>query len=238
MTTQQRRLPASPARQQRQLLIIGAIVVVAVVAVIAAIALSGTLSSSEIDYSAIPQSRTEDGAYVLGSPDAPVTIIEFADFACPHCQDYHGTVQQFIKDYVQTGKAKFEYRSFPTAGGALTDFASRVLECADNESPGAFWKGYKLFYDLAMTARFTDDIGRVAAREFGLNYADVLDCTNTAQQVRTDVNFGTSMGVSGTPAVMMRVNDGDAQWITYNGVTYSRGSVPGNVLAAVVDSYQ
>jgi hypothetical protein len=52
------------------------------------------------------------------------------------------------------------------------------------------------------------------------------------------VNFGASNGVSGTPAVMMRVGDGPAQWINYNGVTYNRGSVSFDVLAAVINSYQ
>src|SRR4051794_33993937 len=42
-------------------------------------------------YSDIPQSRTEDGAFVLGDPDAPITIIEFLDWGCPHCQAYKPT---------------------------------------------------------------------------------------------------------------------------------------------------
>src|SRR6188474_1184283 len=57
----------------------------------------------ENPYADIPFSRTEDGAPVLGNPDAPITIIEFADFACPFCQRYEPTMQEFIQEYVATG---------------------------------------------------------------------------------------------------------------------------------------
>lgn len=239
MTTSSKRMPAASApQQQRQLLIIIGIVAVVAVVVIAAIALSGQIASSNINFAEIPQSRTSDGAFVLGDPNAPVTIVEFADFGCPHCQNYHGDITRFIEEFVTTGKAKFEYRSFPTAGGPITEFASKVQECAEQQRPGAYWEAYKLYYDLALTARFNEDAHRIVARELGLNYSDILQCTERATQVRTDVNFGASNGVSGTPAVMMRVGDGPAQWINYNGVTYNRGSVSFDVLAAVINSYQ
>src|SRR5688572_1885482 len=44
-------------------------------------------------YADIPFSRTVDGAPVLGDPDAPITIVEFADFACPPCQRYQPTME-------------------------------------------------------------------------------------------------------------------------------------------------
>lgn len=48
---------------------------------------------------------------VLGDPDAPVTIIEYASFTCPHCADFHETVLKDIKrDYVDTGKVRFIHR--------------------------------------------------------------------------------------------------------------------------------
>ncbi|MGQ9910017.1 MAG: thioredoxin domain-containing protein [Candidatus Flexifilum sp.] len=67
----------------------------------------------------LPQSRTPDGGFVLGDPDAPITIIEFADWACPHCQDYHTTISALIADQVAAGRAAFEFRILPTAGRDL-----------------------------------------------------------------------------------------------------------------------
>ena len=189
-------------------------------------------------YTSLPHSRTEDGAFVLGDPAAPVTIIEFADFGCPHCQTYKSTIDQLVDQYVATGMARLEYRSFPTAGGAITEFASKVQECAEQQRPGAYWDAYVLYYDLALMGRFNDDAHRTVARELGLSYSDILQCTETASQVRNDVNFGVANGVAGTPAVMIRIGDGDAQWIVYGGVTYNRGGVPFEVLAAVIESFQ
>jgi protein-disulfide isomerase len=47
----------------------------------------------------------------LGSPDAPVTIIEYASFTCPHCANFHKDVFKQLKaDYIDTGKVRFIYR--------------------------------------------------------------------------------------------------------------------------------
>lgn len=114
-------------------MIIAIVIVIAVAAVGALILISGRTTASNIDFSAMQPSRAEDGGFVLGNPDAKVTIIEFADFGCPHCQEYKPTIDDFIKNYVQTGKAKFEFRIFPTAGGAMTEFAGRIADCIDQQ---------------------------------------------------------------------------------------------------------
>ncbi|MBL4751136.1 MAG: DsbA family protein [Amylibacter sp.] len=47
----------------------------------------------------------------LGSPDASVTMIEYASFTCPHCANFHKDVMPQLKtDYIDTGKVKFIYR--------------------------------------------------------------------------------------------------------------------------------
>lgn len=231
-------IPARPAARNNQIIVIGAIIAVSVVALIGLIALSGQSGAVDVDYSAIPQSRGEDGAFTLGDPNAPVTIIEFADFACPHCQTYHPTMTRFVNEFVVTGMARFEYRTFPTAGGDLTLFAGRVQECAEEQQPGAFWAAYDLFYELGGTNRYTEDMGRELAQREGLSYSDLLSCvTDLAEgqsQVNADINFGRQNGVSGTPAVLARIGDGPAQPITFGGVTYDRGQVPFDALAGFV----
>ena len=48
---------------------------------------------------------------VMGSEDAPITIIEYASFTCPHCASFHENVLAPLKaDYVDTGKVKFVFR--------------------------------------------------------------------------------------------------------------------------------
>ncbi|MDA8230625.1 MAG: DsbA family protein [Magnetospirillum sp.] len=71
---------------------------------------------------------------MLGKPDAPVTIIEYASLTCPHCAHFAETVIPKIKtDWVDTGKAKFLYRDFPTAPAELSVGASMIAQCAGPE---------------------------------------------------------------------------------------------------------
>jgi protein-disulfide isomerase len=47
----------------------------------------------------------------MGNPDAPVTVIEYASFTCPHCRSFHeGAFKQLKTDYIDTGRIHFIYR--------------------------------------------------------------------------------------------------------------------------------
>lgn len=227
----------TPRNNQQQTLIIGAIVAAAVLAVIILIALSGRASTSSIDFSTLPQSRTAEGGFVIGDPNAPITVIEFADYACPACHNYLPTVEQFISEFVVTGQAKFEYYVFPTAGGASTAFAGGIAECADEAQPGAFWTAYTRFNQLAQEGRY-QDAPRIFVSELGLSYSDLLTCQEEASLVSDGVALGQSLRVEGTPGVRVRFGDSAPTFITYAGQTYDRGGVPIDVLRAVVQSAQ
>lgn len=48
---------------------------------------------------------------VMGAEDAPLTVIEYASFTCPHCRSFHeNTFKQVKENYIDTGKVKFIYR--------------------------------------------------------------------------------------------------------------------------------
>lgn len=60
---------------------------------------------------AAPATPIEIVDYGLGPADAKVKIIEYASFTCPHCATFHANVfPQLKKDYIDTGKIRFEYR--------------------------------------------------------------------------------------------------------------------------------
>ena len=51
---------------------------------------------------------------VLGQPDAPVVMVEYASATCPHCAEFHEKVLPLIKsEYIDTGKVRFIFREFP-----------------------------------------------------------------------------------------------------------------------------
>tara|TARA_B110000208_G_scaffold83593_1_gene106155 strand:+ start:255 stop:914 length:660 start_codon:yes stop_codon:yes gene_type:complete len=48
---------------------------------------------------------------VMGAEDAPITMIEYASYTCPHCRSFHkGAFQNLKTDYIDTGKVRFTYR--------------------------------------------------------------------------------------------------------------------------------
>ncbi len=68
----------------------------------------------------------------LGKPEAPITIIEFASFTCPHCAHFHNTALGDVKkDLIDTGKAKLVFRDFPLDGMAVK--ASMLSRCVSPE---------------------------------------------------------------------------------------------------------
>lgn len=187
------------------------------------------------DTISVEYSRGDDGAFVMGSPDAPITLIEFADFACPHCQRYRPAISQFIETYVETGRARLEFRFFPTAGGEMTILAAQAAECADEQRPGAFWQAHELLYEYALSGRYTSRIPGQLAGDLALDEAAILACMETADQIAIDVAFARAVGVSGTPAILIRYAGGLPQFIEVDGVTYNVGGPDFGILSAAVE---
>ncbi len=65
---------------------------------------------------------------VLGDPDAPIELIEYASYTCPHCASFHANVFGQLKtDYIDTGKVRFIYREVYFDKFGL--WASMVARC-------------------------------------------------------------------------------------------------------------
>ncbi len=70
---------------------------------------------------------------VLGDPDAPVTVIEYASMTCSHCASFHtDTLPQLKEQYIDTGKVKFVLREFPLDN--LAAAASLLARCVDQDN--------------------------------------------------------------------------------------------------------
>ncbi|CCG42552.1 DsbA family protein [Magnetospirillum molischianum] len=85
--------------------------------------------------SAVPMAWAAEETYpidqVLGRPDAPLTIIEYASTTCGHCATSHKTVLPRLKaEWIDTGRAKLIYRDYPTGPRALSLGASMIPHCA------------------------------------------------------------------------------------------------------------
>ncbi len=223
---------ASP-NQSRNRMIIGGVIGLAVIAAVIFIVISLNNSSNQVavgQYADLPQSRLADGGFVIGNPDAPVTIIEFADYACAHCQEYLPTMNKFTEDYVKTGKAKFEYRILPTAGGETTVFVGNILVCMESQKAGTFWKAHDLLFQQAMAGNYDSAMLRNLANDLGVDYAEALNCSQTQTQVNTDTALANQLNVHGTPAIRVRDASGKAGSLILNGQAYDTGGPSLDVL--------
>jgi protein-disulfide isomerase len=83
--------------------------------------------------------RAKTSDVVTGKADAPVTIVEYASLSCPHCSHFFiNTLPQLATKYIDTGKAKLVFRSFPLNDPALK--AAELVQCVPAESREAFVK--------------------------------------------------------------------------------------------------
>jgi protein-disulfide isomerase len=160
-------------------------------------------------YSDIPQSRTEDGGFVLGYQDAPLTIVVFEDFFCPHCQSLHPTMNEVVEAYVRTGVAKYEWRALATAGGERLNEVARLLECAEEQRTGAFWEGYLVTYEQTIGGAFPSDAAAFYADTLNLDEGELLSCAENAEQYLYDGMLANELGAMGTPAIYVRYSNGD-----------------------------
>ena len=74
-------------------------------------------------------SQTADGGYVMGNPDAPIKIVEFASLTCSHCAEFSKESHEEIKrDFIDTGRVSLEVRNF--IRDPLDATAAAVIRCA------------------------------------------------------------------------------------------------------------
>lgn len=72
---------------------------------------------------------TPDGGYVMGNPDAPIKIVEFASITCSHCADFSKESHEELKrDFIDTGRVSLELRNF--IRDPLDATAAAIIRCA------------------------------------------------------------------------------------------------------------
>jgi protein-disulfide isomerase len=141
---------------------------------------------------------------VLGSADAPVTIIEYSEYLCPFCRTFALETFPLIEEqYIDTGKVRFIFRDFPVHGQPAVVMAM-VAECAADQ--GKFWEMQSFLWERYDTWSQSEDILATVqgyADELGLDtekYTSCLQEGTAIDRIIEDYNIGVQDGVTGTPA--------------------------------------
>lgn len=137
------------------------------------------------------------GHPALGPKDAPVTIVEFADFQCPYCKASEATVNQLQTKYGD--KIRLVHMDYPLPFHSHALDAAKAARCANEQ--GKFWPYREaLFADQTKLA--PDDL-KATAKKLGMNSAEFDSCFSSAKydaQIKADQAAGEKVGVDGTPA--------------------------------------
>ena len=145
---------------------------------------------------------------IKGDTNAKVTVIEFADFRCPFCEQWFQNIEpNLMKDYVDTGKVKFAFRNYAFLGPAST-LAAEAGECANDQ--GQFWAWHDYMYqhqpDESDTSMYTNDNLSQIAGNLGMDssqFATCLSSKDASDKAAKDLSEGQTAGVSGTPTTFV-----------------------------------
>jgi protein-disulfide isomerase len=193
--------------------------VFAAVAVVAGgYALSGFNSQSSLPNNplvgaAIAQEAEVDTSTItemtLGVEDAPVTLIEYASYTCPHCANFHNdTFKKLKADYIDTGKVKFIYREVYFDRYGL--WASMIARCNGPEKffgiTDLIYKGQSDWARAGGASEIVDElrkIGRLAGLENDQLEACLQDGTKAQTLVTWYQENATEHGIESTPSFIL-----------------------------------
>lgn len=146
---------------------------------------------------------TNLNGFVLGRPDAPLTMVEFTDLQCPFCRQYVTvTFDDIKKNWIDTGKLRYISRDFPLDFHPQAMAAARAARCAGEQ--GKFWE---MRLGLMRNANLLSPeyMTRTAA-EMKLDTKAFATCTASSKfdaEIHAETQEGTRIGVSGTPTFVI-----------------------------------
>ena len=216
---------------------IGAIAVVVAV-VLGSAALRGGSSEVVIPAGIAERTARQQGP-VLGEEDAPVTIVEYFSFNCPHCADFAlDTAPRIEKEFIDNKSVRFEARPLAAEGKILA--ASEAVECAGDQS--RYWD-----YHDVLFANFDQDpegaykSGRLKeyAEKLGLNtesFNSCLDSHKYQQMVIDESKAAVQAGLESTPTFFIGLTkDMKAETVFYAGEKTISGAETYEVFKAAIE---
>lgn len=145
---------------------------------------------------------------ILGDPNAPITVVEFADFGCEFCRLFHLRTFGALKaEYIDTGRVYYVYKDLPVTSrqGAI---AAQAAECGG--ALGRYWELHDALF-AEPTAWYGGEAEaleriRAAAEEVGLDASALEACVAGGEQLaNVDRNFAEAqtLRIYGTPVFLI-----------------------------------
>jgi protein-disulfide isomerase len=157
-----------------------------------------------------------DGSPVRGPEGAPITIVEFADFECPHCGEVAPAIDKVIDAH--KNDVRFAFKFYPLPSHPHADIAARAGAAAMKQ--GKFWEMHHALFTNQRHLEQTDLDSY--AKELGIEvsrlHAD-MQSNETTERIAKDKKLGEDLQIGGTPTIYIngRLYDGHQdlnEWVT------------------------
>ena len=139
------------------------------------------------------------GTPVRGNEHGGLTLVEFADYECPYCQQAEPTLQKIEQDF--KGKLLFAYKDTPLPMHPNAEKAAEAGLCAGAQ--GKFWE----YHDLLFATKQLDAASlKQSARTLKLDAAafdKCLDSSAMAEPIKTKIGEAQDLGIQGTPTLFI-----------------------------------
>lgn len=169
-----------------------------------------------------------DSSRIRGAASAPLWIVEISDFQCPYCKQWHdSSYDRVMREYVETGKARFAYLNLPLPNHANAIPAAEAAMCAGLQQ--RFWEMHDALFDAqSRWATLADPwpVFAALATGRGIDAAEMRACADedrVLSLVNADAARAVQAGVQSTPTFLV-------------GSVMLQGAYPFDAMKQVVDS--
>ncbi len=184
--------------------------------------------------SQITISPVTDNDQMLGNPSAPVIFVEYSDYQCPFCKQFHDTMQRLMTEYAKDGKLAWVYRHFPIQDSHPNAYSSALASLCVNKIGGnvKFWEFSDLVFEGSPDSALPSEIKKIISG-IGIPEAEFDTCVSSNEfkpTIENNIADGMKLYENdpafGTPYIIV---------ITKNGLIPISGSQPYSVLKEIID---
>lgn len=148
-----------------------------------------------------------DGSPTKGPESAAITIVEFADFECPHCAEVAPMLDKVVETHKNDVRMVFKF--YPLPGHPHADISARAAVAGMNQ--GKFWEMHHALFTNQRHLEQTDldSYAKGLGIEVSRFHAD-MQATATAERIAKDKKLGEDLQIGGTPTIFIngRLFDG------------------------------
>ena len=174
--------------------------------------------------------KVQSNGYVMGSPSAPLEVIEFGDFECPSCARFSTLTEPDVRSrLIDKGIIRFRFIDFPLSMHRNTWPASRAAACADEQ--GKFWQMHDALFETqdqwnGEATSNPNPFFKQLAGKLGLNqqqFDQCVDSKRTQAKIQAHEQLAMDQHIQATPSFII-------------GGKIIEGPQPYDVFKALVDS--